>query len=474
MANYGDILHRDQRKSCFDMDPEEPQMSFSPSTSRSLPSEVGSLSDRLCHAMLQSPRQITSTRTRVSRARRSLWEPKSIHEDDDDWIQQHEDGTPEAPRCTEGQIVWSPSPGAWYLPSDVMSIIAAYLSHDDLKYSRLACKEWNHSITKAVLQLQPGAIRSMADLHNFGGLKHLDLSRCRGLQDEDIAGISSLSSLQSIKLDGCDNLTDAGIEEVAGLTSLTSLSLKHVSKITDISIWMICRSWEHLYRKSRPKSPMVSPSRYDSSYLGSPYSKYQPNDHLLKLAPPPLKMIDLSGCTLLTEQAFACLHKKLPFLEELIIGGISRLASVSNESLVEVGQLNFLTSLDMSGCSAVSESGLHGLKTLVYLRRLNLWNCLRLNSASLSNIKGFRSLEQIGFRGCCLIDDTAMQHLQVLTNLQSLDLRACENIRGETLHYLSKLQRLTHLSCRGCYSFTNTGMASLASLRFLVKLQVRI
>lgn len=437
--------------------------------------DLGLLSERLGHAMLQSPSKSPhKSNGHRSVVRRALWQSEEQEKSKDELCGIECYRSDGSLSCDDDPGPLCNFSGGWCLPTDVMSIIAAYLSRRDLKSSRLVCSEWYRSISKALIKLQPRAISSAMQCLRFQGLQELDLSRCRWLRDESVIGIENLTTLRRLRLDGCDGLTDKAIESVAALNLLASLSLRQLSKITDISLWLICRSIENLSRRSFPASPGVSPRLHRTDH----HSKVSPScwqQMVSKLGPPPpLRSLDVSGCTLLTEHGFGCLHKALPFLEELHVGGISRVATVNNESLSMVGRLRSLQTLDMSGCSSATNNGLRTFTNLRNLRKLNLWNCLRLNSSAIQNLVLCTSLEELSFRGCSLIDDPVVQYLQALTSLRVLDFRACENLRGERLHRLSTLNQLTYLSCRGCYALSDAGLASLASLKTLKRLHVSL
>lgn len=76
---------------------------------------------------------------------------------------------------------------------------------------------------------------------------------------------------------------------------------------------------------------------------------------------PPLASLDLAGCVLLTERGFAAMASGLgPSLTQLLIGGCSRVSSVSDAALEAVGRCTGLRSLDMAGCTHVTDEGRYG------------------------------------------------------------------------------------------------------------------
>lgn len=54
-----------------------------------------------------------------------------------------------APQAGEAKAAWSE------LPQDVMRIVMASLSGDDIQTARLVCKDWNHCMSSTVSSLRP-------------------------------------------------------------------------------------------------------------------------------------------------------------------------------------------------------------------------------------------------------------------------------------------------------------------------------
>lgn len=172
---------------------------------------------------------------------------------------------------------------------------------------------------------------------------------------------------------------------------------------------------------------------------------------------PPLASLDLAGCVLLTERGFAAVASGLgATLTQLAIGGCSRVSTVSDAALAEVARCGALRSLDMSGCTHVTDdgqplfwggsaggmdreallgstaalspqpsatlrpalsypslsaAGVAHLSALHRLTSLSLWNCLRVSEGGLALLRALPALADLSLRGCQQLPDACLAHL---------------------------------------------------------------
>jgi hypothetical protein len=64
------------------------------------------------------------------------------------------------------------------------------------------------------------------------GLRHLTLTKCPKITDEDLKELRPLPNLKSLDLSGCSDVTDKGLQELSSITSLQSLNLTDLLYIT--------------------------------------------------------------------------------------------------------------------------------------------------------------------------------------------------------------------------------------------------
>jgi hypothetical protein len=193
----------------------------------------------------------------------------------------------------------------------------------------------------------------------------LELSNCRRLQDWDLDDVALLCTLRCVSLKGCEGITDDGAAQLARLPRLTHLVLRNCVKLTDLGLAKLAgmsgRELPQLWSPagaagpgaaSPPPVPLLrSPGARAAALLGAAAGPAPPRR-------PPLRSLDLAGCVLLTERGFAAMASGLGgSLTELLIGGCSRVSTVSDAVLEEVGRCRGLLSLDMAGCTHITDEG---------------------------------------------------------------------------------------------------------------------
>ena len=66
----------------------------------------------------------------------------------------------------------------------------------------------------------------------FPALQHLDVSGCRRVRGDDLAGLAGMRGLRSLVLSGCEDVGDEGVASLAALTQLTALNLSNCCKVS--------------------------------------------------------------------------------------------------------------------------------------------------------------------------------------------------------------------------------------------------
>lgn len=138
-------------------------------------------------------------------------------------------------------------------------------------------------------------------------------------------------------------------------------SLKNVIKLTDAGLSLLAGAsgadlWSSQARRLSPVQALLRASPLRSPLLGPAAARPRRRPP----SPPPVLVLDISGCILLTDRGFAALAAAFPALQDLAIGGCSRVSTVTDAALAEVGKLERLTRLDMSGCTQISDAGEEG------------------------------------------------------------------------------------------------------------------
>ena len=349
------------------------------------------------------------------------------------------------------------------LPMEIMMIIVEHMSSDDIQNGRLVCKEWKNAVSVGIVHLAPRRINSLCKtIDLFPNIMSLDLRCARMLRDQSLMELLEIQRLSKIDLSGCEDITDVSAKNLGLLPKLNWLSLKNCVKITDETILSLCKCvFVHPLKKYGAEETLRN---YSISFVGK---------QLVQASiPPPLEYLDVSGCVLLTELSTTAVSNHLHSIKELRLGGCSCVTSISDAELQPLSVCSRLSSLDISGCVTVTNSGLSPLLIhLKDLKHLNLWNCLRLDSESLSVLANInRHFTELSLRGCHGITDDIFKYIATLKGLERLDIRSCEQLKGHGLKELAPLENLVQLNMKGCFGLQDSGMDGVGSLKHLKQL----
>ena len=169
-----------------------------------------------------------------------------------------------------------------------------------------------------------------------------------------------------------------------------------------------------------------------------------------------------------------------PGLEDLQLSGCSL---ISNPSLRAIAtSLRRLRRLKLRSCWQVSDAGVMSLTSATPgppLEELHLQDCQRVSDNSLRHIsQGLGSLTSLNLSFCANISDSGMKSLSKISSLRTLNLRSCDNISDIGVGYLAEgcvsLQSLDLSFCRVTDAAMNHIASGLFNLRSLSLVQCRI
>ena len=175
-----------------------------------------------------------------------------------------------------------------------------------------------------------------------------------------------------------------------------------------------------------------------------------------------LQTLELVGCTGLTDKALEAIASLL-HLRVLVLSG-SPLRDAGLKALV---RLRSLKTLDLSACVLVTGPGLAHLASLEGLRELTL-NGAKVRA---SELKGLDQLDSLALRGIGL-KDVDLKGFPALKGLRTLRLGGNPRLTGASLGGLARLPALTSLDLSGCAGLTNAAAASLGRLEKLESLDL--
>ncbi|KAF4139305.1 IQ calmodulin-binding motif-containing protein [Phytophthora infestans] len=166
----------------------------------------------------------------------------------------------------------------------------------------------------------------------------------------------------------------------------------------------------------------------------------------------------------------------------LILAG----TSITDSSIVHLSKLKSLTSLDVSGCHALTDAGLNTIRRqLSSLQTLHLDECYHFSSAVLCNVwKDCKRLHSLSVRGCPGVTDAFLQCLATTkrsseATLRSLDVCQCKNLTSSGISYLAnssmKDMKINYLAVDKCLGVDNVaffGFETSPGLRSLTSLSL--
>lgn len=180
----------------------------------------------------------------------------------------------------------------------------------------------------------------------------------------------------------------------------------------------------------------------------------------LPLSPPfrvceHLRMLDLTCCTMLTDEAVRAIVSHAPRLRNVSLAKCSHLTDQSVYAISELGRN--IQHLHLAHVSHVTDRAIiHLAHHCTRIRYLDLACCVQLTDESVVVLASqLPKLRRIGLVRVAQLTDRAIYALvERYTNLERVHLSYCENIHVPAIFWLTlRLPRLTHLSLTGVPAF---------------------
>ncbi|KAL7417064.1 hypothetical protein BDY24DRAFT_376505 [Mrakia frigida] len=323
-------------------------------------------------------------------------------------------------------------------------------------------------------------------------LQGLNLSGCRLVTDEGVVSVAEgCRLLRRIKLVKCDLITDASIVALArSCPLLLEVDLVDVPQITSIAsreLWLYSSHLRELRlsscslltdtgfpflfptaTQSHPVTTLALPppptsSSTNSSNSSTPYhtplhsnapspeptlhrssNNFNASSASKILHPPPnwmrqfdhLRILDLTSCSQLTDQAVEAIVSNAPKIRSLVLAKCTGLTDESLASICRFGRS--LHQLHMGHVARITDGAVARLaRTCTRLRYIDL--------ACESTLLFFVTN---------LTDNAIHALVERPSSLERIHLSYCENISIDAVHYLlQRLGKLTHLSLTGVPAF---------------------
>ena len=307
-------------------------------------------------------------------------------------------------------------------------------------------------------------------------LTKLDLSYCTLVSDVGLWAIARhCRYMKHLILQGCDTITNIGLRSLSlALLDIDTLNFNHCHLLDDIGLTVVATGkWKlrHLYLRDCvgimdngvSKLARAHPTLQtldlngctnvgefgdkaikeigafcgDLRYLDLGGCRRVEDSGLRALAVgcPHLEVFKLAGCDVLTNISLKALCKHSKSMVDLTLGGCKKFFDKDFEQyLPQCVFKESLTSLDLSGCSSITD---RGVSVVCKVFGSNLYN--------------------LGLSGANITDFSSVVIGELCKRLRTLDMSGCRNITDESVHSASrKVSGLTTLKLDGTKVSTRT------------------
>ncbi|KAG9104282.1 SCF ubiquitin ligase complex subunit [Ceratobasidium sp. 370] len=333
----------------------------------------------------------------------------------------------------------------------------------------------------------------------LSGMPHLvalDLTGVSSVTDKSITALArTASKLQGINLGGCKLVTDEGVGQLATHCTLlrrvklagllvTNRSVIHLARscplllemdlngCTAISNPAIRELWTCSRHIRELKLGLIGAALTDDAFptpvdnqaaraianspAGSEPQPFIPVETSLHTTRSfeHLRILDLTGCTSLTDTAVEGIISVAPKIRNLVLAKCALLTDNAIASVCKLGR--YLHYLHLGHVSLITDGAVVQLaRTCTRLRYVDLACCTQLTDLSVTELATLVKLRRIGLvRVVNLTDQAVFALSERQSSLERIHLSYCEQVTIPAVHFLlQRLHKLTHLSLTGIPAF---------------------
>ncbi|KAH9049126.1 hypothetical protein EDB84DRAFT_1556346 [Lactarius hengduanensis] len=274
-------------------------------------------------------------------------------------------------------------------------------------------------------------------------LRRVKLTGLADLTDEPVSNLAIKGSLLlEIDLNGCKKLSDRAVRDIwTHSHNMREMRLSHCQELTDLAF----------PAPQNIREPPPGPNPFPEFYR-FPVSDLPPLR--LSRALEHLRMLDLTSCSKITDDAVEGIVSASPRLRNLVLSKCSQLTDRAIESICLLGK--HLHYLHLGHASSITDRSVKTLaRSCTRLRYIDLANCNQLTDMSVFELASLPKLRRIGLVRVSNLTDEAIYSLgDRHQTLERVHLSYCDRITVMAIHYLlQKLQKLNHLSLTGIPAF---------------------
>ncbi|KAG9317471.1 hypothetical protein JVU11DRAFT_1673 [Chiua virens] len=300
-------------------------------------------------------------------------------------------------------------------------------------------------------------------------LQGINLSGCKNVTDFGVLALANnCPLLRRVKLSGLEHVTDAPVSALAkSCPLLLEVDLNNCKHITDISVRDLWTYSVHM-REMRlsqctelTDAAFPAPLRNDiiprtNNFFPTPRLSTEEQLPPLILSKPldHLRMLDLTSCSLITDDAVDGIIAHAPKIRNLVLSKCTQLTDRTVENVCSLGK--HLHYLHLGHAASITDRSIKSLaRCCTRLRYVDFANCTLLTDMSVFELASLPKLRRIGLVRVSNLTDEAVYALAERYNtLERIHLSYCDQISVMAIHFLlQKLHKLTHLSLTGIPSF---------------------
>ncbi|KAF9187876.1 SCF ubiquitin ligase complex subunit [Haplosporangium sp. Z 767] len=286
-------------------------------------------------------------------------------------------------------------------------------------------------------------------------LHTLYLTECFDLTDEAIVKLAtSCPSLKRIGLKNCVLLTDRSILALTQhCPQLMEMDLTRCSLITNTAIQSVFQKLRHI----RDINMTLLPNLTDQAFAFIPFAGTTTSASLSAVRYDQLRVLNLSLCDHITDEALARIIPAAPRLRNLVLTKCDRITDVGVCVIKVLGK--HLHHLHLGHCSKLTDRAIITLaQHCTRIRYLDLACCSKLTDAAVFALAQLPKLRRIGLVKCSNITDHGIYALLVSQvvpqTLERVHLSYCVHLSDTAVAALvQQCTRLTHLSVTGVPAF---------------------
>jgi F-box/leucine-rich repeat protein 14 len=278
-------------------------------------------------------------------------------------------------------------------------------------------KDEDGKVTVINIRFQTLSHDALATLSDYPDLERLTIQECKGVTDAMLKDVAGLAGLEQLELLGVP-ITDAALAHLKANKSITTLLLgstkvngRGLSQLADTNIVNLellgpeftTEGVRSLAKLAKLETLFVQCANVEIGGIGDLSSLNKLTSWISYMTPngkgvgkvianlTGLQSLHLSAIGL-NDQELQAITTQIPSLTDLTLSN----AEVTDQGLLQVGELPLLEKLDLSGCEGISDDGLAHLGNLNSLTYLNFVGA-SVSGTGLTHLTSLSSLQRLEF-----------------------------------------------------------------------------